>query len=451
MTQVAKAQTANGLEPYLSAFEQFERSADRRTPAWLHPIRKAGIAHFSELGFPTTRDEEWRFTNVAPIQRLPFKPLVEPDGSQPSAEQIAKFAFPGLKCSRLVYIDGCYSEQLSELDPRLEEAHAGSLAQAMSADADLLERHLARYARCDASAFTALNTAFFVDGGFVRIPRGVILEEPIHLLFLRTTGDAGATAHPRNLIVAEENSQATVIEHYVSLAEGAYFTNAVTEIVLGENAVLEHCKIQTESEEAFHVATVQARQDRSSNLRTHSISTGARLARNDIHTVLNAEGAQCLMNGLYIVHGAQLVDHHTVIDHAKPHCETHEFYNGVLDGRSHGVFNGKIFVRPDAQKTDAKQTSRALLLSEDATINSKPQLEIFADDVKCTHGSTVGQLNEEAVFYMRSRGIGLEQARRMLIAAFAGEIIDRIKIPAVRSQLERHLVGQLTRRNVSNG
>jgi Fe-S cluster assembly protein SufD len=326
----------------------------------------------------------------------------------------------------------------------------GSLATALTTHSAVLEQHLARYARCDSNPFTALNTAFFLDGGLILIPKGQIVQDPIHLLFICTSREAGATAHPRNLIIAQENSQVTVLESYASTVDAPHFTNAVTEIVAGENTVVEHCKIQTESRQAFHVATVEAQVNRSAHYTSHSISTGAKLARNDIHAVLDGEGIECILNGIFVVNGDQHVDHHTIIDHAKPHCTSHEFYNGVLDGRSKGVFNGKIYVRPNAQKTDAKQTSRNLLLSNEAIVNSQPQLEIFADDVKCTHGSTVGQLNEEAIFYLRSRAIGLEKARQMLIVAFAAEIINRIKVEPVRAQLSKLLLGRLAEEDSSH-
>ena len=252
--------------------------------------------------------------------------------------------------------------------------------------------------------FAALNAAFFQDGGFVYVPAGKRVEAPIHLLFISTAKEAGATSHPRNLILAEKGSQVTVLESYVSTGEAAYFTNAVTELVLGEGAVVEHCKFQDESRSAFHMAAVHAQLGRGCNFISHSIATGARLSRNNIRTALAGEGVECILNGLYLTRGDQLADHHMVVEHAQPHCNSHEYYNGILDGRSKGVFHGRILVRPAAQKTDAKQTNKNLLLSEDATVDTKPQLEIYADDVKCTHGATVGQLNEESIFYLRAAG-----------------------------------------------
>jgi Fe-S cluster assembly protein SufD len=319
-----------------------------------------------------------------------------------------------------------------------------------------VQQHLARYARYRDRAFVALNTALMEDGAYVRIPRGVIVEEPIHLLFVGSAADgAPAVSHPRILIVAEENSQATVIETFVGVGDGVgrptpglpdggvYFTNAVTEIVAAENAVLDHYRVQRESETAFHIATQWVQQARSSNFASHAISLGGALVRTDITAVLDGPGIESTLNGLYVVGGQQHVDTHTAIDHAQPHCNSHELYKGILDGRATAVFNGKIFVRQDAQKTDAKQTNQNLLLSRDAVIDTKPQLEIFADDVRCTHGATVGQLDADALFYLRSRGIDAAEARALLTYAFASDILGRIKVAPLRTALEELLFTRL--------
>src|ERR1039458_7083753 len=269
------------------------------------------------------------------------------------------------------------------------------------------------------------------------VPAGKRLETPVHLLHISMSKEVGATSHPRNLVIAEAGSHMTVLESYVSTGEGSYFTNAVTELSLGEGAVLEHVKFQDESRNAYHMAAIHAHLGRSCNFVSHSIATGARISRNRIRTALAGEGVECILNGLYLTRGDQLTDHHMVVEHAQPHCTSHEYYNGILDGRSRGVFHGRILVGQAAQKTDAKQTNKNLLLSEDATVDTKPQLEIYADDVKCTHGATVGQLNEESIFYLRARGIGAETARRMLIHAFAGEIIERIRHVPAREELDK--------------
>jgi Fe-S cluster assembly protein SufD len=443
MVQLMVSPTKKETDQYLETFERFEAQA--KQPAWVFPLRKAGIARFAEMGFPTLQQEDWRFTNVAPIASLPFKPMLEasPDGL--SREAVAEFTFGKLAASRLVFVNGHYAAGLSSPGELPAGVIVGSLAEALATDSPLVKDHLAHYAQGQDNPFAALNAAFFRDGGFVYVPAGRQLEVPVHLLFVSTSRDAGATSQPRNLIVAERASQFTVLESYVSLADGPHFTNAVTELTLKDGAVVEHVKFQDESRSAFHLAAVHAHLGRHSNLLAHSVATGARLSRNNIRTALAGEGVECVLNGLYVTRGDQLADHHMVVEHAQPHCNSHEYYNGILDGRSKGVFHGRILVRPDAQKTDAKQTNKNLLLSEDATVDTKPQLEIYADDVKCTHGATVGQLNEEAVYYLRSRGLGLETARRMLIHAFAGEIIERIRLQPAREELDRLVWDRLER------
>jgi len=431
-----------GAGSYVASFERLEKNGWRDSPSWVRSIRKEGIAHFAERGFPTLQDEDWRFTNVEPIAQLPFKPLHQPSSQEPTLEEIKPFVFSGLKGNRLVFINGHYSERLSSLDSSLGDVQMGSLAAAIKENSKWVEPHLARYARCAGHTFASLNTAFFSDGAFILIPPGRMIEEPIHLLFISCSSEPGATTHPRNLVVAQKNCGATIIETYVS-AQRSAFTNALTELAVGEGASIEHCKFQDEDTRSFHVATIQARLERNSNFTAHSISAGARLARNNINITLDGKGIECVLNGLYVVGGDQHVDHHMVVDHAQPQGNSHEYYNGILNGRSRGVFHGRILVRRDAQKTDAKQTNKNLLLSDEATIDTKPQLEIYADDVKCTHGATVGQLNEEAIFYLRSRGIASDMARQMLIHAFAGEILNRIRNEPFREQLDKLLWSRL--------
>jgi Fe-S cluster assembly protein SufD len=435
MVEMTVNDKTKDAEPQLKKFERFENQTTQ--PSWLFPLRKAGMARFAELGFPTLKNEDWRFTNVAPIAKLPFNPVFEVDRDGLTRESIAGLIFGALDATRLVFVNGHYCEDLSSPAVRQPGVTVKNLAAALKTDSALLEQHLARYATGEDNSFAALNTAFFQDGAFVHVPAGKVLEKPVHLVFISTIKETGATAHPRNLIVAEKGSQATVLESYVSTVDVPYFTNAVTELVLGEGAVLEHAKFQDEHAAAFHIAAIHAHLGRSSNFISHSIATGARLSRNSIRTKLAGEGVECVLNGLYLTRGDQLADHHMVVEHAEPHCNSHEYYNGILDEKSKGVFHGRILVRQPAQKTDAKQTNKNLLLSEDATVDTKPQLEIYADDVKCTHGATVGQLNDESIFYLRTRGIGAGTARRMLIHAFAGEIIERIRCRAAREELDR--------------
>ncbi len=424
-------------DSYLSGFTQFEKDQAEPETSWLYRLRRTAMERFTELGFPTLHDEEWRFTNLASLAKVPFQ-LAPRERHGLSAERLRQVAGDVGDGQRLVFVDGHFAEDLST--GAIANGTATSLAVVLATRPAWAEPYLARYARYDEQPFTALNTAFVQDGAFLHIPKGVVIAQPIHLLFLATGNGQPSMNHPRNLLVADSNSQATIIEHYLGLDEGVYFTNAVTEVVLGENAVLDHYKLQQESKAAFHIATTQVQQDRTSNFSSHFISLGGGLVRNDVNAVLDAEGCECTLNGLYQGAGRQHIDNHTRIDHARPHCTSHELYKGILDGQAHGVFNGKIYVHQDAQKTDAKQTNQTLLLSENAVINTKPQLEIFADDVKCTHGATVGQLAAEAIFYLRSRGIGLDDARNILTYAFANDIIRRIKVAAIREQLEQTLL-----------
>jgi Fe-S cluster assembly protein SufD len=435
MTQTTPKASAKGAEPFLEKFRRFE--LEPHQPAWLLPLRKAGMARFSELGFPTVHDEDWRFTNVAPLARLPFKPMSESADGAAARATLEKYVFAHLPGSRLVFVNGHFNAALSAV-PRLPEGvQVTSLAAALAADSGFIEKQLGRFALTEGNSFAALNQAFFLDGGYVHIPAHQTVAEPIQLIFISTAKHAGDTIQPRNLIVAEAGSKATVIESYLAADDAAYFTNAVTEMVAGDNAALEHVKFQDEAPDAFHLATIVGNFGRASNVQVHSFALGAKLSRNNIRARLAGEGLECILNGLYLTRGEQLADHHMIVEHAQPHCASHEYFNGILDDKSRGVFHGRIYVHPVAQKTDAKQTNKNLLLSDDATADTKPQLEIYADDVKCTHGATVGQLNDESIFYLRSRGLGQDTARRMLIHAFAGEIIARVKHDAVREELDK--------------
>ncbi len=423
------------VDRYRESFARLEAGAAAKGWAWFQPVRRDAMARFADLGFPTVRDEDWRFTNVAPIAQTAFAPA--PDwGITPAPRDLVPFEFPGLAGSRLVFVNGRYAAGLSAVGPLPAGVTVTSLAQAFPAHPDLLQAHLARYAEYHQDAFTALNTAFVEDGAFVSVRRGTVLEEPIHLLYVSTQTPAPVITHPRNLIVAGEDSQVTVVEDYVSLGDGAGFSNAVTEAVVGQNSVLSHYLIERESPQAFNVSTLRLHQGRSSSVTSHAVLLGGALVRNNVHPVLAGEGGDCLINGLFLTTGRQHVDNYMKVEHASPHCGSRQFYNGILDGQSHGVFHGRIIVHKDAQKTDAKQTNRNLLLSEDAQIDTKPQLEIYADDVKCTHGATIGQIDEDAIFYLRSRGIPKESARGLLLFAFAGESLQRMKVEAIRTHLE---------------
>ncbi len=453
-------------ENYLATFSKVEKDLPGKNLAWLGKIRKEAMARFAQLGFPTTHNEEWKYTSVAPIASGAFQPAGS-DIKPAVSERLRSVPFWDLGCPRLVFINGHYSPTLSQLGAGSAGVKVSNLRAALTAtgaETAALEQHLTRYAAFDQHAFVALNTALFEDGAFIEIGNDRVLEKPIYLLYVSTANGRPTVAHPRTLLLAGRGSEATFIEGYASAegadsfgtsgagrpgdkegltTGGAHFTNAVTEIVAGEGAVLDYCKTQAESESALHVSTIQASLARSSSLHTHSVAFGSGLAREEVNAVLDGEGAECLLDGLFVSAGKQHVDNHTTIDHAKPHCGSRELYKGVLDGRSTGVFNGKIIVRKDAQKTDSKQSNKNLLLSEDAVVNTKPQLEIYADDVKCTHGATIGQVDQEAIFYLRSRGIGHAEARRLLIQAFASEIIDRIKFEPLRARLRQALLLRL--------
>lgn len=427
-------------EHYLSLFADFEKSARRERPGWLADLRQAGIERFAERGFPTLREEEWRFTNVAPIARTTFR-LAGKEAVDGRHHDLP-LAGPAASGPLLVFVNGHFAAELSRPAGLPDGVVVGSLAEAVARRSQAVERDLGRLADLDAHAFVALNTAFFRDGAFIEVPAGVTVPQPIHLLFLDAVAGEPAMANPRNLVRLGAGSHAAIVECYVGrngAPDGIHFTNAVTEVTLDEGAALDHYKVQRQGQQAFHVGVMGVRQAARSTFASHSITLGGALVRNEVNVLLDGEGCDCTLNGLYRAAGKQLVDNHTRIEHARPSCTSHELYKGILDGQGHGVFNGKIYVRPEAQKTDAKQTNQTLLLSEDAVIHTKPQLEIFADDVKCTHGATVGHLDDTALFYLRSRGVGLDEARRMLIFGFANDIVQRIRIDAVRQQLEEFL------------
>ena len=435
MTQLAEKH-----QPWLAAIEQRPQDG----PGWLEDLRGRAAAAFAALGFPTVRDEEWRFTNVGPIAATEFR---LPGAGAPVTEaDLAAYLYSDA-AHRIVIVDGRFSSALSRVADLPVGVRVGSLAAAVTEHEDAVQRYFGQIADFGTRAFTALNTALATDGAYVYVPDGVVVDAPLQLLFVATAspGQAPVLASARTLLVAGDRSQCRVVETYAGPRGAAYFTNAVTEVALGEGAVVDHYKVQEESAEAFHIASMYVHAVRNANFSSHSFSLGGRLVRNDVNAHLDGEGAECTLNGLYLADGDRLVDNHTAIDHAKPHCPSHEIYKGILGGRARAVFNGKIVVRQDAQKTDAKQTNRALLLTDDASINTKPQLEIFADDVKCTHGAAIGQLDEDALFYLRARGLTHAEARDMLIHAFAGEILDRVKIDPLREALERELFAQLAR------
>ena len=423
------------VERIVGSYNAWAGNGAARAPEWLKEMRSGAIARFASLGFPNMKQEAWRFTSVAPLAEGSFE-LATPPARVPTLDDIRPFLLFEAGY-RLVFVDGFFQRSVST--PFLDDVQ--SLAHVVTHRQDLVREHLGKYAATDDRPFSALNTAFVSDGAFVHVPAKATIAEPIQLLFL-ASGKQVVT-HPRNLIVIEREARATIVETYASLGQDVYWTNAVTEISAGEGARVDFHRVQRESPRAYHVAATQTQQGRDSTVNFHAVAFGGALARHDIGAVMAGPGGTLILNGLYLLAGAQHADHHTTIDHAADHCSSHEYFNGVLDDTSRGVFTGRIIVRPGAQKTDSKQTNNNLLLSGQAHADSQPQLEIYADDVKCTHGSTVGPLDPRALFYLQSRGVGEHEARRLLTYGFAAEILGRMEVAPLRAQLDAIVRGRL--------
>lgn len=425
---------------HLTNFSRFEKQLGNSHP-WLDQLRKRGMARFEQAGFPKRDDEEWRFTDVKPIASTPFK-LAGPESSTLARDVAGRFSFGTEAVAEIVFVNGHFAPELSRIEKLPRGLKIQSIAQSLANDPGLLEQELGKIASIEANPFVALNTGFIRDGALVHIARGAAIDGPIHLLFIGVPAREPLVAHPRVLVVADENAQAQVVESYVGAGAGLYFTNAVTELLVADNARIDHTKLQQEGPDAYHVATMQGRLGRAAVLISQSATIGGQLTRNDLNVVMDGEGADATLNGLVIARDSMHVDNHTLLRHEKPHCPSHELYKHVLNDKASCVFKGKIFVQKDAQKTDSKQTSKSLLLSDEAVMDSMPALEIYADDVKCTHGSTTGPVDEEMVFYLRSRGVSLEAARHLLSYAFAADITRRIKVAPVRERLEDFLAAQ---------
>ncbi|HXT50704.1 MAG TPA: Fe-S cluster assembly protein SufD [Thermoanaerobaculia bacterium] len=437
----AATPVAAPLQPYA---DDFAARADVREsePAALQELRERAFARFTELGFPSLRQEAWRFTNVGPLARTAF---VRATPRPVTASDVEPWIYAGT--AHLVVVDGVVAPQLSNLEGVPAGVRFRSLREAI-AEGDPAIELLGRHAAFDDAPFAALNTALFEDGVLLHVGRGVVCEKQLQVLFLSTGGSGPRVSYPRLLVVAEEHSNAVLVERYATVGEGETLAVAVTELVVGADAVLDHYRLAQEGATNAQVGLQQLYCERGAHPTSYSVVTGGSLVRQDVRAVLAGEGVDAILNGLYLTRGRQHVDHQMYVEHRAPHCGSHELYKGILEDRSRAVFNGLIHVLPGAQKTDAKQTNRNLLLSNEALVNTNPQLRIFADDVKCTHGSTVGQLDEEAVFYLRSRGIGEEAAKSLLTYAFARDVIDRIKAPAVRHDLEELLLARLPKGDV---
>lgn len=426
---------------YSDAFREFTAREAEGQPAWVARLREGAFARFEELGFPTTDAEDWKYTNVAPIARAEFMPA----GGSAKLESGAVENFVSAEASRscLVFVDGLFRRELSSLEALAEGVVAEELSVALSGEhAELLWEHLGRLSGEGSDAFSALNTAFLGGGALLYAPKGVESGAPVQLLFV-STAEAEAATFPRVLVVAERDSRLEVIETYVSTGEGTYLTDAVVEVFVGEGARVSHYKVQDEGAAAFHVASTRAELSRSSSYDLTTVTLGAQLSRHNIEVLLESEGAECRIDGLYIVGTGQHTDTHSLIDHRVPNCASRQNYKGILDGRSRAVFNGRVFVREDARGTDAEQSNKNLLLSREARVDTKPQLEIYNDDVKCSHGATVGQLDEDELFYLISRGLHTDLARNLLTYGFAEEIVGKIKFESIRAQLDEAILNRL--------
>ena len=410
---------------YITEFNQFEKNGASKSPSWVHDIRKNALTAFTSTGFPTTGLEEWKYTNITPIAESIFKYSSAPETIP--AERIEEFLVPGADHYVMAFVNGHFSKELSKLDGMPMPIIAMNLRNAWAKNENKIKNYLGRHAAVKDKPFTALNTAFLNDGACIIVPDKVVVDKPIHLLFLSVGKNEPVASHIRNLIVVGEESAVTILHSFHSMENDQNLTNAVTEVVAHKNSSVELVKIQKESLSSYHIENVHAHQHRTSMVHLFSLALGGAIARNDMSVIIDGERAECNLNGLYITSGDQLIDHHTFMHHIHPNCPSHELFKGILTDDSRAVFNGKVYVEPEAQKTDSKQTNRNLLLSDTAIVDTKPELEIFADDVKCTHGAAVGGLNESHKFYLKSRGISDQATRTMLTVGFAAEVTGKIR------------------------
>ncbi len=432
--------TTQSAERYITDFKN-RRAAGKRDPAWLEDLRSAAMTSFVALGFPTTKNEDWKYTNVEPVVSVPFV-SANGEAKSVSTAEILSNACVDPEAPRLVFVNGIYAPEFSSLDGLPRGVQVASLADLIAQKNPVLTARLGRYVDHTRQAFVALNTAFLQDGAVISVAPGCRLSEPIYIVYAASVRDRQIIAHPRTLIMLGAGSESKVVESYASINGGTYLSNAVTELVAEPDAIVEHYRLQAEGALAFHVGTLDATLARGCQLTAHAVTLSGLLVRNNVHVLLDGEGAGCALNGLYLGDGKQHVDNSTEIEHAKPRATSSELYKGILNGASHGVFNGKIVVHKDAQKSNARQTNKNLLLSAQAAVNTKPQLEIYADDVKCSHGSTIGQLDSDALFYLRSRGLGFDEARSLLSFAFASDVVGRIKIDFLRRRLDDYLASK---------
>jgi len=422
-------------------FSRFESTLNGSKESSFHHLRKAAYRNLGQMEFPDTKMEEWRFTNLSPLLDHNFTLPV--DNTDSSNLDISGFMIEGFDAHILVFVNGKYSPKLSRIDTLPKGSIIDNIGELINSRSNLVSGHFSKYADSGNNIFTCLNTAFTNDGIFVYIPENKTLDKPLYVLHIAKAEGKEIIIQPRNLIIAGNNSQFTVVENFVSVDDGVYFTNAVTEVICGERSVVEHIKLQNESDSSYHISTLQTAIEGKAKFSSCNISLGSLICRNNINVVFNGQYAESALNGLYLTHNSQLIDNHTSIEHAVPNCASNELYKGVLDDTSRAVFNGKVIVRPDAQKTNAFQQNRTILLSDSALINTTPQLEIYADDVKCSHGAAIGRLDEDSLFYLRARGIGYDQAKTILIYAFASDVIRSIKNDALKNYFGKLLAERL--------
>lgn len=423
----------------ITEFELSEKNLNGEAENNFHKIRRNAIEKFRELGFPLKKLEEWKYTNINPILKHDFRFSYSESDTTVTKKDIDDLVLKNSASNVLVFINGSFSKNYSNIVTNNENVFIGNLSEMKNSQNEIFEKHFSKYAKPDNNGLVALNTAFAQDGAFVYVKKGVSVEEPIHLLFISDSGKANHLSQPRNLFLAGEGSSVKIIEEYHSFGDKINYTNSVSEIFCDSDSYLEHYKIQNNEGNTYHTGTTQVKQNKNSHFTNTTISWGGAITRNNLISLFDGANTECHFYGLYLLGGNQHVDNHTLADHAMPNCFSNELYKGIIDDKATGVFNGRIMVRQDAQKTNAYQSNKNILLSEDATIYSKPQLEIFADDVKCSHGATTGQLNEEEMFYLRSRGIGEDDARILLLKAFASDVIDSVKIDELKEKLYEKL------------
>lgn len=424
----------DSTDSYLQGYKQLITS-DTSSAKFAESTREEAINNFVKLGFPTLRDEDWRFTNIVPIVKSQYSISTDVTTKVENID-IKKYLIHGLDSHLMVFVDGVYSAELSNINDTDGKIIIKPISNALSDNRDIVEKHLFSCADIKQEAFTALNTAYFTDGAFVYVPGNTELDKTVEVLYI-SADPVSSMNSPRNLIVVEKSSKVQVIEHYVSLTDSVYFSNTVSEVIIGENSTVDHYLIEQDSKKAYNISSLEVKQSANSNLNSHSFLLGGAIVRNNIHPVLGGQGCNSNINGLFLPSGRQHIDNFMKVEHASPHCDSRQVYNGILADKSKGVFHGRIIVHEDAQKTDAKQTNRNLLLSDTAKIDTKPQLEIYADDVKCTHGATIGQMDKDSLFYLRSRGIEQKLAKAIMLRAFASQNIEDIGDKVIKSYVEK--------------